>query len=223
MTETVSTQPSQLMFIRSDQASSTNSNSKTYKIAHPVTAKKGHKMLIELLEFECPISFYLFDSFNNVLNVTVVGDATTTTQTYTIPSQNYDVTALVSQLNTLFNAASTPFTIVASYDAPTMKFKLTVAAAGANSSITSFSINTPASTCLKILGYYDNLTVNGTELTGDGVANLNRTENIYIKTPNIRLDNLNGRGEFDNTLCKVQRVPVQGPKSPCVKSNTFLC
>ena len=86
-----------------------------------------------------------------------------------------------------------------------MKFKFQIAAAGANTTITSFSINKPASTCLRIIGFYDTLSVTDSatstlNITGDGVANLNRTENIYIKTPNIKLNNLNGIGEFDNTL-----------------------
>ena len=157
--------------------------------------------MIELLEFECPISFYLFDSFNNTLNVTVVGDNSTTTQSYTIPVGNYDTSTLLTQLNALFTAASTPYTITTTYNATTLKFKFVVAPASPNTAITSFSLNS-TSTCLKILGFHDTLSVNGTILISDGVANLNRTSNIYIKTPDIRLQNLNSKGEFDNTLAK---------------------
>ena len=59
-------QSNQMLFLRSDQATSTFEDGRyVFDLQNPIQAFKNHRILIEMLQFECPISFYLFDDTNN--------------------------------------------------------------------------------------------------------------------------------------------------------------
>ncbi len=207
MNDTVSSQPSQIVFLRSDQATHVNGNTRTFNFRNPVSALKNHRMMVEVLEFECPISYYLIDSNNNALDFSVYGDAVASACSIVLPDGNYDTSTMTTKINALLNGINSDFIMSVAYDSSTLKFTFTTSASGSNSSITEVRM-LKTSTIAKILGFHnvtpDTNVSGGTTFTSDGVANLNRTQNIYIKTPNLKLKNMNGRGLEDNTICKVQ-------------------
>ena len=217
--ELVSSQPVQVLFLRSDDATQTYTDGRrVFELKNQIIAFKGHKIMVQLLEFECPISYYLFDSTNNLLSITVTGNVEKETINFSISQGNYNAQTLATELNTL---AGSHFTFAAAFEQRTLKYTLTVSASNGNSSISLFEINN-TSTCLKVLGFNLNGAQSTSSLTSDNVANLNRTTNLYIRIPNIRLLNLDSRGVVNSTIGKIQQTEPHGEILHYVNHNADL-
>ena len=57
MSEVVTSQPSQLVFLRGNEATkSFDDGHKTFELRNGIRAFKGHRIMVELIDFEVPIS-----------------------------------------------------------------------------------------------------------------------------------------------------------------------
>ena len=98
-----------------------------YQLRNPILARRGNRVLCQLAEAELPVSFYTFDSTNNQLTIDVAGSnddngSWTAPISVSIPSKNYNVVQIVSQLNSLIT--SSYFTFTATFDSQTLKFQM---------------------------------------------------------------------------------------------------
>lgn len=129
-----------------------------------------------IIHAEIPNSFYIINEYNNVLQ--------TSFGTYTIPEGNYNANSLMTYLKSVF-----PSNISVAFSTTTGKFVIT-------SSNTAFSI-LGNSTCGILLGFTSGITYASTLISGINTlllpfpANLYGTKNIYIRLPELVLDNLN--------------------------------
>lgn len=143
-----------------------------------------------VIHAEIPNSFYIINEYNNVLH--------TSFGTYYIPFGNYNANTLMTYLKSVF-----PSNINVSFSNSNGKFILT-------SSNTAFSILTN-SNCGIILGFtskltYASVTIGGTNtLEMPYPANLYGTKNIYIRLPQLVLDNLNTLTKDKFTICNIPK------------------
>ncbi len=191
-----SAQSNQLIFLNSAEATSRGGGVDDFIFSNELRANRGNRIFCEVREVEMPVSWYLIDSTNNVFTINV----NSFTHSITLDSKNYNITQLLTELHAKFASAS--FNLTATFDSQTNKVKFVLTD---TSDFTSLSIH-ESSTCLKLLGFVNNQvgTVNGTtaEITSQNCINLNRTLNVYIKT-NLKLDNINSKGEVDGTIAKI--------------------
>ena len=151
------------------------------------------------------MSFYTFDSTNNQLTIDVAGSnddngSWTAPISVSIPSKNYNVVQIVSQLNSLIS--SSYFTFTATFDSQALKLTFSLTSTLANTS--KFEIG--SSTCLSQLGFVKGQlgsTGSSSSLVATSALNLNRTLNIFVRT-NLKVDNLDGRGEQSGIMAKIQ-------------------
>ncbi len=189
-------QSNQLIFLNSAEATSRGGGVDSFIFSNELRANRGNRIYCEVREVEMPVSWYLIDSTNNVLALNV----NSSTHSITLDSKNYNITQLLTELHAKFASAS--FNLTATFDSQTNKVKFALTD---SSTFTSLSIHN-SSTCLKLIGLVANQvgTVDGTtaEITSQNCINLNRTQNVYIKT-NLKLDNINSKGEIDGTIAKI--------------------
>ncbi len=124
---------------------------------------------ISITHAELPFSFYIVNEYNNLLSLS--------TGNINIDFGNYNANSLMKFLNSKF-----PTNMIMTLDRSTGKFTITY-----NS---SFSIN-QSSTCQKLLGLLDKVDYVGSTINFPFPANCLGTNNIYIKSPNVILDNYN--------------------------------
>ena len=177
-----------------------------YQLRNAISARRGNRILCQLAEAEIPVSFYTFDSTNNQLTIDVAGSndsgSWTAPISVTIPSKNYNVVQLVAQLNSLIT--SSYFTFIASYDTQTLKLTFTLSSSLAGTSFTKFEIGD--ATCLSQIGFIKGQLGSigsSSSLVGTNATNLHRTLNVFVRT-NMKVDNLDSRGEQSGIIAKVQ-------------------
>lgn len=139
---------------------------------------------------EIPNSFYIINEYNNVLH--------TSFGTYNIPYGNYNANTLITYLKSVF-----PANIAITFSNLTGKIKLT-------SSNTTFSI-LGDSNCGILLGFTSGTTYASTLISGVNTlempypANLYGTKNVYIRLPQLVLDNLNTITKDKFTICNIPK------------------
>ena len=177
-----------------------------YQLRNAISARRGNRILCQLAEAEIPVSFYTFDSTNNRLTIDVAGsndsESWTASISVTIPSKNYNVVQLVAQLNSLIT--SSYFTFIATFDTQTLKLTFTLSSTLAGTSFTKFEI--VGATCLSQIGFVIGQlgsTGSSSSLVGTNAINLHRTLNVFVRT-NMKVDNLDSRGEQSGIIAKVQ-------------------
>lgn len=125
---------------------------------------------ISIIHAEIPYSFYNVNEYNNLLSLS--------TGNIYIDYGNYNANSLMKYLNAKF-----PIGVTLTLDKSTGKFTLT-------STQTNITIN-KTSTCQKLLGLSPNVDYAGTLINFPYPVNCLGTNNIYVKCPNIILDNYN--------------------------------
>lgn len=136
---------------------------------------------ISIIHAEIPYSFYVVNEYNNLL-------ALSTGDIY-IDLGNYNANSLMKFLNSKF-----PIGMSMSLDRSTGKFSITY-----NSSFTIYK----RSTCQKLLGLGTNTDYSGPTVNFPFPANCLGTNNIYIKSPNVILDNYNTSTQDYITLLSI--------------------
>ena len=173
-----------------------------YQLRNAISARRGNRILCQLAEAELPVSFYTFDNTNNQLTIDVTGsndsESWTASISVTIPSKNYNVVQLATQLNSLIT--SSYFTFIATYDTQTLILTFNLSSSLAGTSFTKFEI--VGATCLPQIGFVKGQS--GTNLiTATNATNLHRTLNVFVRT-NMKVGNLDSRGEQSGIIAKVQ-------------------
>ena len=151
---------------------------------------------ISIIHAELPFSFYIVNEYNNLLSLS--------TGNIIIDVGNYNANSLMKYLNTKF-----PIGMVMTLDRTTGKFNITY-----NS---NFVINS-SSTCQKLLGLLKNINYSGFNITFPYPANCLGTNNIYIKSPNVILDNYNTSTKDYITLLS---IPVSVEPFDLIIYNNF--
>lgn len=129
-----------------------------------------------IIHAEIPNSFYIVNEYNNVLH--------TSFGSFTIPFGNYNANSLMTYLKTVF-----PSNVSVSFLNTTGKFVI-------SSANMAFSI-LGTSTCGILMGFNNGLAYSSSNVSGANMltmpfpANLYGTKNIYIRIPELVLDNLN--------------------------------
>jgi hypothetical protein len=161
----------------------------------PTMYQKSDDLLyttIRTLHAEIPYSFYIVNEYNNLLSIT---DKNNNIQNISIVEGNYNATSLATYLNTVL-----PGGMTLSFSAQSGKFTITYNH--------TFSINS-TSTCYILLGFEKNTTyATSNSFTFPYLANLLGTKNIFLKFPNLILDNYNTQTGDRATL---SNIPVDVP------------
>ena len=151
-----------------------------------IACDENKNMLISIQNIEIPIAFYnVSQAINN--NKFIFQEGNNATQLITLPSQNYDVNDIVSDLSALLNSASTiGATYSITYNKRTLKFVYN------SDNATNFTFNfSNHSQTAKLLGFLPlSYTSSNQELNsstpanqGPGVRNLiGSTQPLQIKT-----------------------------------------
>ena len=143
-----------------------------------------------VIHAEIPNSFYIINEYNNILH--------TSFGTYNIPYGNYNANTLMTYLRSVF-----PVNISIAFSNSNGKFTMT-------SSNTTFSILSN-SNCGILLGFTNGLTYSSTPISGVNTlqmpypANLYGTKNVYIRLPQLVLDNLNTATKDKFTICNIPK------------------
>lgn len=143
---------------------------------------------IKINHCEIPYSFYIINEYNNLLSLS--------TGNILLDYGNYNANTFLRLLESKLPAG---YTIT--FNTFNGKFSLQYT--------TSFSI-LPTSTCYKLLGFDSDITINSmlNNINFPYPANFLGTKNIYIKCPNIILDNYNTKTKDYITLLS---IPVDVP------------
>lgn len=136
---------------------------------------------ISIVHSEIPFSFYNINANNNKLSLST-GDIL-------IPFGNYNANSLMKYLNGVF-----PVGMVLTLDRSNGKFTLTY-----DSMITIYK----ESTCQRVLGLVYGANFVGSTINFPYPVNCLGTNNIYIKSPNIILDNYNTSTQDYITLLSI--------------------
>lgn len=145
---------------------------------------------IKVIHAEIPNSFYIINEYNNVLQ--------TSFGTYNIPYGNYNANSLIKYLKSVI-----PTNIIMSFGTNNGKFKFT-------STNTAFSI-LGNSNCGILLGFTNGITYSSVNLSGVNTlefpfpANLFGTKNVYVRLPQLVLDNLNTNTKDKFTICNIPK------------------
>lgn len=200
-------QPPINLYLRSDEASSIVNNAYIFELRNGIIPIRGLRTRLELTDFECPISFYLFHNKNNTISFNVTGDVTgliAIQKQFTI--KNFNLTELKNELNNMFSNEP-HFSFTASSQSQTNKIIFTFGAKGSNTSISSVNL-AGSTTCNKIIGFDKSevsVTNNNNQvLTGNLSYNFNRTLNVYVKSPTFLTGNMDSFGKHTSTLHKYQ-------------------
>jgi hypothetical protein len=161
----------------------------------PTMYQKSDDLLyatIRCLHAEIPYSFYIVNEYNSLLSVT---DKDNQINNINIPFGNYNAMSLSDYLNTVL-----PSGMTISFSAQSGKFTITYNH--------TFSINS-TSTCYILFGFEKNKTYSTSNtFTFPFLANLLGTKNMYLKFPNLILDNFNTQTGDRSTLAN---IPVDQP------------
>jgi hypothetical protein len=158
----------------------------------PTMYQKSDDLLyatIRTLHAEIPYSFYIVNEYNSLLSIT---DTNNNVNDIQIPLGNYNATSLIAYLNTAL-----PNNMTISFNSTTGKFTLVYNGI--------FSVNA-SSTCNILLGFSKNTTYtsdNNNIIAFPFLANLLGTKNIYLKFPNLILDNYNTQTGDRSTLSNI--------------------
>lgn len=159
----------------------------------PNTYKTSSKIIYStarVIHAEIPNAFYIINEYNNILH--------TSFGTYNIPYGNYNANSLMTYLRSVI-----PSNISISFSNSTGKFSF-------SSSNTAISI-LENSNCGILLGFtsgttYSSIVVNSINtLEMPYPANLYGTKNIYIRLPQLVLDNLNTITKDKFTICNIPK------------------
>lgn len=155
----------------------------------PIQKPNDYNFAIKVQSFVLPLSYYLVNSTNNKL--TLLKSSVTTS--YTVPIGNYNITTLLTALNSLL--ASDGYTC--SYSSTTLLFTIT------HSSL-SFSL-VSTSTIQKLIGFRTgtNYASTSTVLTSPLVINLSGDNNmLYVDLTNIQTFNMSSRDGNRTSILK---------------------
>lgn len=152
-------------------------------------------IIVSVVSFSCPVSYYVINSNNNRLTYTVSG----TTYNYYIPVGNYTATELASDLEFLLVFSTVTYSKVDNK----MRFY--------NSGNNQFILHS-TSTCFSLIGMTEGVNhtsfnngLNIQILISDSVVNLSGTKSIYIHS-NISPANFDSRN--NSILGTLVRVPI---------------
>lgn len=170
---------------------------KEYHFKNPIIPNPGNSLLIQLVDFQCPHSWYTVNESNNTISIfDLSNSASPTTHVFIIPIKNYNILQLVNQINLLL----APINMSCSYDQQTNRVTFT------KSSINDFFF-TSNSTCLDLLGIgVDNRTSTNTlstpTLIGSKGVDLIPEKNIYVQI-DFNLPNMDSFGTDTHILGKI--------------------
>lgn len=150
-------------------------------------------LTIKCLHAEIPYSFYVVNEYNNLLSIT---DNNNQINNYSIPFGNYNANTFMKYLTPLL-----PTGMTLAFNNTNGKFTFSYNGV--------FSINSN-STCNVLLGFEKGKTYNSTDkkITLPYLANFIGSKNIYLKIPNLILDNYNTATLDRATL---SNIPVDVP------------
>jgi hypothetical protein len=186
------------LYLNSQLATKTN-NIYNFEFATPISCPLNMQTIISVAEFNVPNIFPLFNSSNNVIATSESG----TPYTLTIPDNIRNPVDFAAYWNGNKPAA---YTATLVYNKQTFKFTF----------FSTFPMSiTTDTTCGRIIGleYINNVvqlsigsTINPTwNLELPSTINFRPTDQIFIKTEELTLNNVNSFGTITNTLA---RVPV---------------
>lgn len=188
------------IFLRSKEGSQPNDtpNYVNFNLFNKqINCPDGLRMRLTVKQATFKITWYNVNVYNNTI---IIG-----TNTYTIPSKNYNVYTLTTALNTLSMQTPTNTTITVTYDDTTGYYTFT--------STASFSFSA-LSTANELLGFD---TSSGAVLSTSNViistlvADLTYTSNIYITCPDLLNINKSSDGKaLSDTLASVQVTSNSG-------------
>jgi len=132
-------------------------------------------MTIKCLHAEIPYSFYIVNEYNNLLSLTCNG---TRSDIY-VPYGNYNANSFMKYLQTAL-----PSGVTISFNTTNGKFSLSF-----NGTVTVNS----NSTCYILMGFRKGVDINSinNKINFEYLANFIGSKNIYLKIPNLILDNYN--------------------------------
>lgn len=145
---------------------------------------------VRVVHAEIPNSFYIINEYNNTL--------ATSFGTFNIPYGNYNANTLMAYMKTVL-----PSNVTMAFNTTTGKFTLT-------SPNMSFSISA-GSNCGIIFGFSNGQSYTSSFDSGVNVlqlpfpCNLYGTKNIYIRLPQLVLDNLNAQTKDKSTICNIPK------------------
>tara|TARA_R110002020_G_scaffold127310_4_gene285642 strand:- start:842 stop:1678 length:837 start_codon:yes stop_codon:yes gene_type:complete len=178
---------SQQLFLSSSHANQLLSDSECiWYLPTPINPPPQTRILISVVDFECPYSFYNINSSNNILKFTGITQIE-------ITKGNYNINTLLTFINDELDSVASHITASYITNQNQMKFTSTSGA---------ISIDTTASTCLFEIGFSKTDTQSATTIQGTKGVNLAGLPNIYIRIKNITTNNLDS-GVLTSTLCKV--------------------
>eukprot|EP01039_Chlorochromonas_danica_P012009 gene12009-13633_t len=140
---------------------------------------------VRVVHAEIPNSFYIINEYNNTL--------ATSFGTFNIPYGNYNANTLMTYMKTVL-----PSNVAMAFNTTTGKFTLT-------SANMSFSISA-GSNCGILFGFTNGQSYTSSFVSGVNVlpmpypGNLYGTKNIYIRLPQLVLDNLNALTKDKSTI-----------------------
>lgn len=157
----------------------------------PQMYQKGSELLyatIKCLHAEIPFSFYIVNEYNNLLSIT---DKDNVVQNIYITFGNYNANGLINYLTPLL-----PGGMSITFNNATGKFTLHYNHA--------FTVNA-TSTCYILLGFNKNQTYTSinNHIEFPYLGNLLGSKNIYLKIPNLILDNYNTQTGDRATLANI--------------------
>lgn len=143
---------------------------------------------IKTLHAEIPYSFYIVNEYNNLLSIT---DKNNATQDIYIAYGNYNANSMINYLTPLL-----PTGMTITFNTSTGKFKLLYDS--------SFRVN-PTSTSYILFGFEKDKTYNSinNQIIFPYLANFLGSKNIYLKIPNLILDNYNTQTNDRSTLSNI--------------------
>lgn len=144
---------------------------------------------IKCLHAEIPFSFFIINEYNNLLSIT---DKDNVVQDIYITFGNYNANGLITYLNPLL-----PSGMSLTFNTTTGRFTLEYNH--------SFTVR-PTSTCYILLGFEKGKTYTSAannHIQFPYLANLLGSKNIYLKIPNLILDNFNTQTNDRATLANI--------------------
>lgn len=192
------------IFLNSDNAKKSN-NSYEFDMTSAISCPLSQNILLSVAEFETPNTFPIFDSTNNIFNYTInhpVTNSVLFTMNLVIPSTIMNPVDFSNYVN--YNYITTKptgydeFIFSVNYNRQTF--------------ILEFSCNTHFniiySNASKVLGLNDEYPIYASQSPAYSIrqnpVSFIFTNNIFIKTQEFTLNNINSYGDITNTMARVQ-------------------
>lgn len=203
------------IFLRSNEYTILNNSTKkssiSFNLKKAVRIPLNVDCFIQLTSFKFTNAFYNVNSNNNMLYFSLNGSGETLSTIYIveIPTANYNITSLMSFLNTELAGH-----IVFTYDASRFKINIT-------SSLYTFVIRSGHNDCLKLLGL-SGTTTESNDIISQNLVNLSGTQVLYITLDNLTVaSNSSTNSGINNILESINIDVITGNSKSFYNSSTI--